>query len=116
LDPILNVDRLIRLMRSRLEARAKASRTGQLLSEPQAADAREIDALLELVTGDDVPDRELKRALIGHILTEHFGPALRNEPRFREIADRVTETLESDPAGDALIAEAIKDLRAAVRA
>ena len=105
---------LFSLLRARLEERAKASRA-ERAPERQSEQTRKTDPVEALAAAEGVADRQLKRALIEHILADHFGPALLNEARFQQIAERVTETLEADPESHALMMRVVKDLRASAR-
>jgi hypothetical protein len=109
------VDRLARLLRARLEERARAAGAEHKRLKSDAQGASKRNPLSALAAAEDIPDQALKRALIEHILADHFGNALINEARFQQIAKRVTETLESDPASDALMTRLVKDLRASAR-
>jgi hypothetical protein len=115
MDPISNVDRLVRLLRARLDERAKASRTERRAPQSDAQGAEKPDPLSALAAAEGVPQRALKRALIEHILADHFGHDLINEARFQQVTERVAETLESDPASDALMTRLVKELRSSAR-
>jgi hypothetical protein len=113
MDPISNVDRLVLLLRQRLEARAKkgASTAGPSVQQPNTP----MDGVQALAGVDGVDDRQLGRALIQSVLVEQFGQAVMNDAKFQQVVDRVTETLEEDPGGSGLLGRLVAELRASAR-
>jgi hypothetical protein len=117
MDPISNVDRLVLLLRQRLDERARAERgeadeVGRRQSEPALTGP---DALRALASVEGVDDRQLKRALIQNLLAEALGPGLINDAGFQQVVEQVTETLDAEPASAQLLARVAQDLRAAAR-
>lgn len=116
MDPISNVDRLVFLLRQRLQERAKAGAaarpTRRGAGEGQAVG---LDNLQALAAIEGVDDRQFRRALIQNILADQLGPHLINEARFQQVVDRVTETIEGDGAGAQLLNRLVSELRAQAR-
>jgi len=117
MDPISNVDRLVLILRQRLQERASVAgkRTGKT---PAARDRspNPLEAARALAAVDSVDDRQLKRALIQGVLAENLGKGLINDASFQQMVDRVTETLDGDPDLGKLMTRVVADLRAAARA
>ena len=117
MEPISNVDRLVLLLRQRLNERAKtASSARKEVKQGAASRPAEgrggIEALAEV---EDIDDRQFGRALIQNLLKEQFGEAVINAARFQQVVDRVTETLERDDAGAKLLSRVVSELRVAAR-
>lgn len=115
MDPVSNVDRLVRLLRARLQERARAQRTGAPLVQQPETGPRDVPALQALAASGDVGERPLRRALIEHILADRLDNRLLNDARFQQIVERVTEALEEDQETAALLARVVRDLRSAAR-
>jgi hypothetical protein len=114
MDPISNVDRLVLLLRQRLQERERAR--GPAKAGRRAAPATGgMSAAQALAAIDDVDERHLRRALIQGLLSDQFGSNVINEARFQQIVDRVLGAIEDDDAGRALLDRISKDLRAASR-
>jgi hypothetical protein len=113
MDPISNADRLARLLRQKLEERAKTKK-GAPASKPQQIQPRGIDAV-RAATGrlatSGVDDQHLKRALVEQLLADQFGVEMINDPQFQQIVDRVFDIMQNDKAiADALVG-AMADLK-----
>jgi hypothetical protein len=113
MDPVSNVDRLVLLLRQRLSERAATQRGGAAASRrrPQAP----ADMVRELAAVEGLDDRRLRRALIQSLLADAFGKQVVNEAQFQQVVDRVTQTLEEDPAMARLLHRVVGDLRTAAR-
>lgn len=107
MDPISNVDRLVHILHQRLAEKARAAGRPAPAPKPDSG-KRGIEKLAGL---SGLSERQLKRALIAHILADQLGEQLVNDPRFQQIAEKVTETLDTDPYGAKLLTAVISDLR-----
>ncbi len=117
MEPISNVDRLVLILRQRLQERARASAGARKAAKPPTGRAA-VDPMATvqaLAAVDDVDDRQLKRALVQGLLAENLGPGLVNDAGFQQMVDRVAETLDRDPDLGKLMARVVVDLRAAAR-
>jgi hypothetical protein len=111
MDPISNADRLVLLLRQRLEERAKSAPAARNAGKPSGdapigpADVRALAAI------DWTDERPLRRAIVQTLLADQLGPELVNDAQFQQIVSRVSETIEEDPQAAALLTRAISDLR-----
>lgn len=114
MDPVSNVDRLVLLLRQRLQERDRTrgvSRSGTRRAPAPTG----LDAARALAAIDGVDERQLRRSLIQGLLSDQFGTAMINDARFQQVVDRVTDALESDETGRALLDRISRELRAAAR-
>ncbi len=110
MDPISNADRLVILLRQKLQERAKlggAARAGRK-TDLATATPTGIEALAAIEGADERP---LRRALIQNLLADQLGPALLNDAQFQQIVSRVTEVIEDDPGAAQLLSRLVSDLR-----
>lgn len=114
MDPISNVDRVVLILRQRLQERARAAASKNVTL---AGDAQKtpLEVVQSLAVAEGLGDRELGRALVQSLLTDHFGRDLVNDAKFQRVVDRVTETLEADPTSAQLLADTVRQLRASAR-
>ncbi len=112
MEPISNVDRLVLLLRQRLEERTRAAglRKPSPKGDRQASPLAQVQALAAI---DGVDDQQLKRALIQSLLTEQFGSELINEAKFQRVVDKVTETIDGEEGSARLLSRIVSELRAA---
>jgi hypothetical protein len=116
MDPISNVDRIVLILRQRLEERARASAKGAAGRPPARQEAPDsFGKVLDLAALDGAGEAQLARALVQSVLVEKFGPDLVNDARFQQVVDRVSLALDDDPASKALVARLVGELRAAAR-
>ena len=109
MEPISNVDRLVLLLRQRLQERSKAA------AAPRKDEHRQVgepDTLKGLAAIDGLDERQLRRALIQNILADQFGAGLINDAKFQQVVDRVVETIDADGEASKLIAKVLVELRA----
>lgn len=114
MDAISNVDRLVLVLRQRLQERARRAAANSS-DRSASADTNRLEKLHALAAVEGVDDRQLGRALIQNILADQFGAGLINDAKFQQLVDRVTETLREDEAGDALLGRMVTELRDAAR-
>ena len=110
MDRISQVDRLVMVLRERLLERSKITTKGRK-TLVRDAKANWVETLKALAAVDEVDDHQLRRALIQNILADQFGHELINETKFQQIVERVTEALEADESGSALINRLVVELR-----
>ena len=98
MDALSNVDRLVLLLRQRLEQRNRTGSVGTSGRISRVAPDSVIST--EGLTGDlalaGAADDQLQRALVEQLLTDQFGAALVNDVRFQQVVDRVAHLLADD--------------------
>lgn len=115
MDPISNVDRLVIILRQRLQERSKAGAAARGARESATGESRSagLANVVAMAGANAVDDAQLGRALIESILADQFGAGMLNEPRFQQVVDRVAIALEDSPGGSALLTRMIEEVRAA---
>jgi len=113
MQPISNVDKLVLILRRRLETRAGAPDARK--RERVATSKTPLEAVHAVAALDDVDDRQLKRALVQGVLAESFGQGFVNDANFQQLVDQVTDALDKDPDLGGLMQRVASDLRVAAR-
>jgi hypothetical protein len=113
MDPISNADRLVLLLRQKLQERAKAGSAGkpgakQASNVAGPAEPAGVHAPIPIEGADERPFR---RAVIQNILADQLGPALMNDAQFQQVVSRVTDAIEEDTDASELLSRVIADLR-----
>jgi hypothetical protein len=113
MDPISNTDRLVRLLRQKLEERAKtkASTPSAPATKVRPRGTETVRAITGEFVRAGVDDKQLRRALIEQLLADQFGPALANEAKFQQVIDRVDDIMAADPTIGPLVDRAIRQIR-----
>jgi hypothetical protein len=110
MDPISNADRLVLILRQKLQERAKGARAGQTKKRDGAATTK-TSGLRELAAIEGIDERPLRRAFIQNLLADQLGPELINDAQFQQVVSRVTDAIEDDPASSKLLSRLIGELR-----
>lgn len=114
MEPISNVDRLVLLLRQRLQERERTGSAPKAVGrKPQGAGG--IAAAKALAAIGDVDERQLRRALIQGLLSDQFGQGVVNDAKFQQVVDRVVDAIEGDEGGRALLDRISLEMRAAAR-
>lgn len=111
MDAVSNVDRLVLLLRQRLEERDRTRRPGAPLAKRADQKAAERTTVQALAAAGDVDDRQFRRALVQGLLTDRLGLAMVNEAGFQQVVDRVVQTIESDAETRRLLDRISDDLK-----
>jgi hypothetical protein len=113
MDPVSNTDRLVRLLRQKLEERGRAKKREKTAGkQPIRLDGLEhVRAVAGEIAQAGADDRQLNRLLIEQLLSDQFGPGLINEPRFQQIVEQVAEMMAGDPVISALLSQASAEIR-----
>jgi hypothetical protein len=113
MDLISNADRLVRLLRQKLEQRSNA-KSAQSSSAPITEYARGINAT-KAITGQyaRAGGREdaLRRTLVEQLLADQFGTELVNEPKFQQVVDKVTDAMVADPDVADILGQVVTELK-----
>ena len=102
MDPVSNVDRLVVILRQRLESRAKGAAAGRSAGAANGPTAKTSN-LRALAALEGVDDQVLGRTLIESILTEAFGADLLNDAKFQQVVDRVSQAIAQEDEGRVLL-------------
>lgn len=114
MDPISNVDRLVLLLRQRLQQRERRE-AGRTSSVRTGTGADALGAARSIAAITEVDDRQLRRTLLQGLLADYFGRALLNEARFQQLVDQVLDAIEGDAEASRLLDEVSDALRRAAR-
>ena len=108
MEPISGADRLVALLRQKLEERARSAtnRAGK----SQAKTSPDPAGIQALAAGEGYDERQLRRAFVQHLLAEHFGAPLVNDANFQQLVTRVTESIDEEPSTAKLLSQLISDL------
>jgi hypothetical protein len=112
MDPISGSDRLVALLRQKLEERAKTSagKRGSIKS-PVSSGPQEPSGVHALAAIDGADEHQLRRAFIQYLLVDQLGSGLMNDARFQQVVSRVTEAIEEDGNAAALLNRLVAELR-----
>lgn len=114
MDPVSNVDQLVMLLRQRLLERSKSTASPRKSGFPSSTKPP-FATVQALAAVESLDDRELRRALVQHILADRFGRPLINDARFQQVVDKVTETMQRDRGASRLLERMVGELRASAR-
>lgn len=106
MEPITAVDRLVLILRQKLQARERMR--GAARSGPGATKATKGLRALDIA---EIDDSALERAIIQNLLVDHFGQGMINDARFQQMVSRVTQTIINDPNGRVLMYQVIREVR-----
>lgn len=112
MDPISNADRLVRLLRQKLEERKRleGAKSPAAVSavQPRASGAAASIAGSLARAGVDAP--ALRRAIVEQLLADQLGAGMVNDAKFQQLVDEVTRIMEADATIAQLFDEAIDGL------
>jgi hypothetical protein len=112
MDPISNSDRLVMLLRQKLEERAKAQRAAGAKAKSGTILPVEPSGVHALAALEGADERSLRRAIIQNLLADQLDPQLLNDAQFQQIVTRVTDAIEDDREASELMSRVLGDLRA----
>lgn len=111
MDPISNADRLVLLLRLKLEERAKANASSRSNAKPRTDAPTPPSDVRALASIDWSDERPLRRAVIQSLLADQFGADLVNDAQFQQIVSRVAEVIEDDAGAAELLTKVVAELR-----
>jgi len=111
MEPISGTDRLLALLRQKLEERARAGSAHRGSSKLPSNQSREPSGVHAYAAVDGHDERQLRRALVQHLLGEQFGADLLNDAHFQQIVARVTDAIEEDEVAARLLSDLVQELR-----
>ena len=109
---ITNTEQVLLLLRAQLqraERKGKQKSTGRS-ERTRTIKNRHLDRLQVIASDDELPERDLHRALIGGLLIEEFGAAIGNDVSFQSVIDKVVDQIRSDDEGKAMLSKAVLEL------
>lgn len=112
MDPISNADKILLVLRQRLETQAKAAKKSGGQGSGAAARQAPFDAVQAVAAAGTATERQLRRLVIQSLLSDQFGGALLNEAKFQAIVDQVTDAICADEATSHLLGKVIGELAA----
>jgi hypothetical protein len=111
MDPISNADRLVLLLRHKLQERSKAAGRPGAPTKSTVDVPTGIAGVTAQAAIEGADERPLRRALIQHLLADQLGPSLINDAQFQQTVSRVTESIEEDPRACELLSRLVNELR-----
>ena len=111
---VTQADQVMMLLRQQLQRMAggpKTARSGQSGTAQAAQRQNPLRRVSALAALDSLPDEELGRALVRTLLTEEFGEALANAPKFARIVDEVHRMIAADEEANGLLHKALAQVR-----
>lgn len=115
MEPVSNVDRLVLLLRQRLEERDRTRTSQRPGSTKTTSNDVSKSAVQALAATEGVDDRQFRRAVIQGLLTDRLGTAMMNDAAFQQVVDRVVGAIESDEETRKLLDRIANDLKAVAR-
>jgi hypothetical protein len=109
-EPISNADRLVLLLRQKLEERARAGTAARTVERAKSS-VEPPAGVRALATVEGVQERDLRRAVIQDLLAEQLKPVPINDAQFQQIVSRVTDTIEEDTEARSVLSEVVEALR-----
>jgi hypothetical protein len=110
-EPISNADKILLVLRQRLEDRAKSQR--RTAGSPAGAAKRSpFQAIRAVAAAGNVTERQLRRLVVQSLLADQFGETLLNESRFQAVVEQVTDALSADESASRLLTRVISELSA----
>jgi hypothetical protein len=110
-DPVSNADRLVLLLRQKLEERAKSS--SRPTGKPVAEAPKSPSGVKALAAIDWSDERPLRREIVQSLLADQLGQDLITDAQFQQIVSRVTEVIEENSETAELLTRVIAELRRA---
>jgi len=111
MEPISGTDRLLALLRQKLEERARTGSANRASTKTPSNPSREPSGVQAYAAIDGHDERQLRRALVQHLLGEQFGADLLNDAHFQQIVTRVTDAIEEDEVAAALLSSLVQELK-----
>jgi len=111
MEPVSNTDRLVLLLRRKLEERAKSAGASRSSARSGQGVVTGRSAVRALAAAKGVDERQVRRAVIQSILADQLGPELMNDAKFQQIVSRVNDAITEDQRASSLLSRLIQDLR-----
>jgi hypothetical protein len=112
MEPISNADRLVLLLRQKLEERVRSTARSGSAARGATTQPLEPTGVRALAAVEGCDDHSLRRAVVQHLLADQIDQSLINDAQFQQVVGRVTEAIEDDADASALLTRVLVDLRA----
>lgn len=109
---ITNVNQVMLLLQSQLQSKKKAGK-----KRPHGSVAKKevqqspLSLVKSVIQEEDLPEKDIHRALIRGLLTEEFGASVANDPAFHSIIEDVLEMIHNDENSKRILHQAMNQLR-----
>ena len=113
MEPISSAERLVLILRQKLEERARASGKSRARERGQSVAPAEASGVRGLAAVEGTDSRNFRRAVVQQILADQIGPSLINDAQFQLVVTRVSDAIENDPDTAALLSRAIAEFKLA---
>lgn len=113
MEPISPADRLVLILRKKLQERAKAAASGRSTPKPDVGAPAHATGKLALPAIGNADESVFRRTLIQSLLADQLGRDLVNDVQFQQTVSRVTEAIEEDAIASQLLARVVAELRSA---
>jgi hypothetical protein len=110
MEPVSNIDRLMIVLRQKLEQRQRAS-SGRTSTSQASASQTSASRFAAIAAADGVDERQVRRTFIQALLADRLGETLVNDAQFQQVVSRVTDAMEQDEPTAALLSRVIADIR-----
>ena len=107
--PFPDVDRIVLLLRQRLEERERLQTRSDRRRPAKGTPAAGGIGALTAIEGID--EKTLRRAFIQTLLADQLGKGLINDAQFQQVVDRVTDAIDADPSTARLLSRLLGELR-----
>lgn len=115
MEPVSTVDRLVLLLRQRLEERDRTRKSTGPAARKTALTTAGKTAVQALAATEGVDDKQFRRAVIQGLLTDRLGTGMINDAAFQQVVDRVVSAIESDDQSRSLLDRLAEELKALAR-
>ena len=106
---ITNTEQVLLLLRSHLQRSERNRRRGASAAKGGGKQGP-LQRVQELANAPGLSETAIARAMVAGLLTEQFGAAVANDPRFQQMVEEVHGVIERDEAGRDLLRKAVTAL------
>ena len=108
---ISNADHVLLLLRNHLErTKRQRGKRSEANRGEQRAGTTPLQRIERLAAISELPEQELKRALITAVLADELGESVMNDAKFHRVVEDVLETIASDERASAQLQAACKTI------
>lgn len=111
MEPVSNIDRIVQLLRQKLEERDRTGGKSAASSASRRSAPGTVRGVEALAAINDTNDRQLRRSFIQTLLADQLGHDLVNDAQFQQVVSRVAEAIEQDASAAHLLSRLIDDMK-----